>query len=379
MNDLSYLQWTLFLAGYAVCSGANVAYFSFSRRDLRKTMQRGKEASPDSQEFRDARRAEALLKHIEQPNWTLAAILLTNVGFGVQLSQLSESIFPGVLGLIMPIVSITIVGEFLAQATFLRYAGPICAFFSPLIWLLKYVTSPVSWPLAWAVDKLYGREGLRRLSEQELLSDLELELTEFGKDQSQTHVDYLDPRELKTLMNAAQADDEPASTVGEVLDPATIIELSYDTGRPVFPDDLKGFIHDKLGSSQQPWFVIVNADTGQPDRMLDADGFVRDFYQCEGANQPDHFDPRLHVYRTQIYRDAETKLGQVISDFMVYPEHSEDDVVDVDVALIWTDDQRWIVTGGDILGRLLKGVARQHRTSRLLGRRRSHRKTSMSD
>ena len=180
--DTRWLDWTFFLTGYAICSGANVAYFSFSMRDLKKTVERGKDALPGSDEARQAKQAQALLGHLEDPNWTLAAILLTNVAFGVQLSQLSDELFAGILAIIVPIVGITIVGEFLAQATFLRYAGAICNFFSPLIWILKWVTSPVSYPLARAVDAIYGREALRRMSEQDLLSDLRLELSEFGGD-----------------------------------------------------------------------------------------------------------------------------------------------------------------------------------------------------
>lgn len=37
------------------------------------------------------------------------------------------------------------------------------------------------------------------------------------------------------------------------------------------------------------------------------------------------------------------------------PEHSQDDVVDHDVILLWNKTRR-IITGGDILGRLLRGI-----------------------
>ena len=40
------------------------------------------------------------------------------------------------------------------------------------------------------------------------------------------------------------------------------------------------------------------------------------------------------------------------------PEHPEDDVIDQDLILIWGADRR-ILTGADLLGRLLRGIAQR--------------------
>ncbi len=353
-----WVAWSLFLIGYAICSGSNVAYFAFSLRDLQRMVARAKGAPPDSEAARQGKRAAALLKHLENPNWTLAAILLTNVAFGVQLSQLSDQLFPGVLAVIMPVISITIIGEFFAQATFLRYAGPICSFFSPFIWLLKWITVPISYPLAWAVDTIYGREAIRRLNEQELLSDLQLELTEFKGDANHTHEEILDPRELKAMMNVARADDEPARSVGERLDANTVLKLPFDRNKPVFPDDLEQFVSSHLDVSTHPWFVLTDAENGEPRLLLDADGFIREWSR-DSRHDDARFNPHDHTFRAEVFRDPDVKLGQVISDFQVRESHPGDDVIDIDVALIWTPEKRWILTGGDVLGRLLRGVARR--------------------
>jgi metal transporter CNNM len=37
------------------------------------------------------------------------------------------------------------------------------------------------------------------------------------------------------------------------------------------------------------------------------------------------------------------------------PEHPEDDVIDQDLILVW-GQQRRIITGADLLGRLLRGI-----------------------
>ena len=39
----------------------------------------------------------------------------------------------------------------------------------------------------------------------------------------------------------------------------------------------------------------------------------------------------------------------------VRPETAEDDVIDHDVILVWSDEKR-VITGADILGRLLRGI-----------------------
>jgi metal transporter CNNM len=40
----------------------------------------------------------------------------------------------------------------------------------------------------------------------------------------------------------------------------------------------------------------------------------------------------------------------------VRPKHSEDDVIDHDLILVWAKQKR-IITGSDLLGRLLRGIS----------------------
>jgi hypothetical protein len=53
-----------------------------------------------------------------------------------------------------------------------------------------------------------------------------------------------------------------------------------------------------------------------------------------------------------------TQLGGVIGRMNVKPEHSEDDVIDNDLILVWGEQKR-IITGADLLGRLLRGIVRR--------------------
>lgn len=56
-------------------------------------------------------------------------------------------------------------------------------------------------------------------------------------------------------------------------------------------------------------------------------------------------------------RDSSVKLGEVIKKFQARPGIVEDDIIENDVILLWNHKPR-IVTGTDILGRLLRGIAR---------------------
>ena len=50
-------------------------------------------------------------------------------------------------------------------------------------------------------------------------------------------------------------------------------------------------------------------------------------------------------------------LGKVLSRLKVYPEAEADDVIDDDLVLVWGRDDKRVITGADILGRLLRGIA----------------------
>ena len=60
--------------------------------------------------------------------------------------------------------------------------------------------------------------------------------------------------------------------------------------------------------------------------------------------------------RPVIVSDMHTRLGEVIERLTLTPEHLEDDVIDNDLILIWGEQKR-IITGADLLGRLLRGIA----------------------
>ena len=66
--------------------------------------------------------------------------------------------------------------------------------------------------------------------------------------------------------------------------------------------------------------------------------------------------PRAYWHRPTVVRDMKSKLGDVIGRMkVVAPERPGDDVIDNDLILVW-GPQRRIITGADLLGRLLRDI-----------------------
>jgi hypothetical protein len=84
--------------------------------------------------------------------------------------------------------------------------------------------------------------------------------------------------------------------------------------------------------------------------VLDADHFLRDAVYKKGP-----LIPLSYCHFPVVVKSPKTRLERVIRQFKVYPQHPEDDVIDQDLILYWGQEKR-IITGSDILGRLLRGI-----------------------
>jgi metal transporter CNNM len=104
-----------------------------------------------------------------------------------------------------------------------------------------------------------------------------------------------------------------------------------------------------IQASSKKW-VIVTDPHGEPAFVLDSHHFLRDalFSKLDGT-------PGTYWHRPVIVRDMQTKLGDVIGKLKVTPERPDDDVIDHDLILVWSA-QRRIITGSDLLGRLLRDI-----------------------
>lgn len=83
--------------------------------------------------------------------------------------------------------------------------------------------------------------------------------------------------------------------------------------------------------------------------------FPQAYFSRDALFNLERFNPYWHCHRPVIVTNGRATISDVISRLKVKPEHCQDDLVDHDVILLWNDAKR-IITGGDILGRLLRGI-----------------------
>ena len=157
--------------------------------------------------------------------------------------------------------------------------------------------------------------------------------------------------EAQGALNFLALDDLSIAQEGEPIHPKSIVPSERANTLPHFeatPND--GFLRD-LQASGEKWIVLVDR-SGEPGLVIDTDGFLRGTL-LEGAA----FSAARHCHRPLVVRDPATRLGHLLHRLRVDPSTSEDDVIDRDVILLWTPSEKRVLTGADILGRLLRGIA----------------------
>ena len=322
------------IAQSGMFSGLNLATFSLSRLRLEIEVATG---NPDAVRVRELRR---------DSNLTLSTIVWGSVATNVLLTLLSDSVLAGVAAFAFSTVAITFLGEIVPQAYFSRHALRVTARLAPLLGLYRIVLYPVAKPTALFLDWWLGHEGVRLLGEDDFKALI-------------THHMQVKGGEVGMLegigaTNFLELDDVRVCEEGEELDPSSVVRLDIVDGRPALPrfacsqDD--PFLR-QLNASGQKWVIVVDGND-QPAFVLDADHFLRDAMFGEACPGPERY-----WHRPIIVTDANTRLGAVLGRMKVKPERPGDDVVDEDLILVWAETKR-VITGGDLLGRLLRGIAK---------------------
>jgi metal transporter CNNM len=334
MTLLSWLGILLCLSQSALLSGMNLGLFSMSRLELNVAAKKGD------------RRAQRILQVRQDANFTLVTILWGNVAVNVVLALLSGSLLSGVAAFLFSTVVITIFAEIIPQAAFTRHTLRLASPLVPVLRFYQILLYPVARPTAWALDAWLGGEEIRFFRERDLRRLIQLHMEAATSD--------IDLVEGQGALNFLELDDVPLDDEGEAIDPDSILTLEFVNGRPQFPTIAptadNGFLQ-AINQSGKSWVVIVD-DAGEPRLALNANEFIRD-----AMFTPHQFNPYRHCHRPIIARQSQTKLGDLIHRFQVRPGGIGEDIVEDDVILLWGDQPR-IVTGTDILGRLLRGIAR---------------------
>ncbi len=152
-------------------------------------------------------------------------------------------------------------------------------------------------------------------------------------------------------LNFLDLDDIAVLEEGEPVDPGSIITVPVMSGRPVLPAfdrSISDPFLRKLDASGKKWVIFVD-ETGVPSMVLDAHHFLRDVLFNEVSVGPEPY------WHRPVVTNKNARLGDVIGLMKMKPERPEDDVIDHDLILVWGEKRR-IITGADLLGRLLRGI-----------------------
>jgi hypothetical protein len=315
-------------------SGLNLAVFSVSQLRLEIEARLGD------------RHAKQVLALRADPNLTLTTILWGNVAANVLLTLLSDSMLAGTAAFLFSTFAITIFGEILPQAYFSKHAVRVASTLRPVLTVYGIILYPVAKPVAALLNRWLGRQGVRLFRESEMR-----ELIRRHFETADTDIERL---EGLGALNFLALDDIPVSEEGEIVDPNSIISLPLESGLPEFPP-IAGSASDpflkRIDRSGRRWVTITDT-RDEPLFVMDSDAFLRD-----ALFTPETFHPLAHCHRPIIVRDAKQHLGEVIELLKVHAERPDDNVIDNDVILVWGREKR-VITGADILGRLMVGIAK---------------------
>lgn len=320
------------LAHSALFSGLNLALLGLGRLRLEVEAASGSAA------------AARVLRLRQDSHFLLTTILWGNVAANCLLTLLSDSILAGVGAFLFSTVGITLVGEILPQAFFSRHALRVGASLAPFVRFYQIVLFPVARPTALLLDQVLGAEEISWFREREIR-----EVIRQHMDAEETELDVIEGR---GALNFLMLDDLPVSREGEPIDPRSVIALPLAQGLPAFPpfdrspDD--PFLR-RVQASRRKWVVLTDPE-GSPRLVLDADAFLRDTLFGEAAASP-----YAYCHRPLVVTDPQAQIGPLLSKLRVAAERDDDDVIDRDLILVWSGERR-VITGADLLGRILRGI-----------------------
>ncbi len=316
----------------AMFSGLNLAFFSLSRLRLETEADHGNAA------------AKRILALRRDSNFLLTTILWGNVGINVLLTLLSNSVLAGVAAFLFSTVIITLFGEIMPQAYFSRHAMKMATLLAPVLRFYQWLLYPVAKPCALLLDEWLGKEIVEYMQERDLKRILAAHI----------HADEAEVEHIEGIgaLNFLEIDDLTIAEEGEVVDPASVIKLPLTLDLPIIPrvGSPKGdpFIA-QVQSSGKKWVIFVD-DNDEPKLVLDADGYLRAVFSAKP-----NIDPYSFCHRPIVLRNPKTTLDIVIKKMKQSQPSATDEAIQKDMVLLWHDVKR-VVTGADILGRLLDGI-----------------------
>lgn len=332
MDSIIWFGILICLLHSAMFSGLNLAFFSLSRLRLEAEANAGNRA------------AAKVLVLREDANFLLTTILWGNVGINVLLTLLSNSVMIGVVAFAFSTIVITFAGEIIPQAYFTRHAMRMASLLSPVMRFYQYILYPVAKPSAWMLDKLLGEEQIGYLKERQLRGIIEQHI-------GSTHAE-IDFIEGQGALNFLEIDDVPIEDEGETVDPLSLIALPMKGDLPILPDvdDITDPFARSVHASGKKWIILTD-EASCPQLLLDSDSYLRAVMFDD-----ERVDGYAHCHRPIVIKDPNKPLGHIILALKESTSAQDDAALENDIVLLWTEARKQVITGADILGRLLRGI-----------------------
>ncbi|MGB5227067.1 MAG: DUF21 domain-containing protein [Eudoraea sp.] len=318
----------------AIFSGLNLAFFSLTRLRLEIAAEDAKST-----------RAIKVLNMRKDSNFLLTTILWGNVGINVLLTLLTDSVLAGVASFAFSTGVITFFGEIIPQAYFSRNALRMASGLAPILKFYQILLYPIAKPCALILDAWLGKESISYFSEE----NIKLFIRKHIED-TKSEIDEI---EGTGAINFLSLDDNKIIEEGEIINPLSIISLKEKNGELIFPDysaTQENEFVNRIDRSGEKWIIFTN-ELEEPKLVLDADGFLRDITFSKNRESIKTF---CHV--PVVIVDENVNLGKIIKMLKFNLEKNSDNPIDLDVVLFWTEENKRIITGADLFGRLLNGI-----------------------
>lgn len=333
MTILTWIGIVFCISQSAMFSGMNLALFSISRLRLEVEASSGE------------KNAEKLLRLREDSNFILATVLWGNVGINVLLTLLSNSVLTGISAFLFSTILITFAGEILPQAYFSRHALKMVSILAPVLKFYQYLLYPFAKSSAKFLDWWLGKESVQYFREHNMREIIKKHIAADDVE--------IDKIEGLGALNFLEIDDLLVTQEGETLDPMSIITLPSENGQLIFPpykqEASDPFLRE-IEKSGKKWVVLTD-ENYVPLLVIDTDCFLR--HALFKSPPP---DPSWYCHYPIIIENPSTKLGNILHRLKVHGVKPYDDVICQDIVLLWGASKR-IITGADILGRLMRGIS----------------------
>ncbi|WP_372751041.1 DUF21 domain-containing protein [Labilibaculum sp.] len=335
MNELFIWFGIAFcLSQSAMFSGLNLAFFSLTRLRL--------EIEAESSSAKGAKQVLAMRK---DSNFLLTTILWGNVAINVLLTLLSDSVMAGLVSFAFSTGIITLFGEIIPQAYFSRNALRMASILSSALKFYQFLLYPVAKPSALMLDSWLGKESVQYFAESNIKLFIKKHMEGSGSE--------IDHVEGTGAINFFSMDDVVITQEGEAVNPLSIIKLKTQLNRIVFPKfstTTEDPFLKLINKSGEKWIIFTD-ENDLPKLVLDADGFIRAVL-FSSANA----DIKNYCHVPIVLTNYLSNLGKVIMKLKTKMDITSDDPLDKDIVLFWQKENKRIITGADILGRLLKGI-----------------------